>query len=56
MAILYTALALFSQDSKFPTDMQPNPNLYFCKENNRPAKFDYKLNNIFRLHSLPVSW
>ncbi|XP_074168851.1 sperm-associated antigen 16 protein isoform X1 [Rhinolophus sinicus] len=42
-------------DSKFPTDLQPNPNLYFCKENNRPAKFDYKLNNIFRLHSLPVS-
>ncbi|KAM5267554.1 sperm-associated antigen 16 protein isoform 2-T2 [Hipposideros larvatus] len=42
------------KDSKFPTDMQRLPNLYLHKENN-PAKFDYRLNNIFRLHSLPVS-
>ncbi|XP_039074817.1 sperm-associated antigen 16 protein-like [Hyaena hyaena] len=42
-------------DSEFPTDMQPNPNLYLYKENICPAKFDYKLNNIFRLHELPVS-
>ncbi|XP_044934651.1 sperm-associated antigen 16 protein isoform X2 [Mustela putorius furo] len=43
------------KDSEFPTDMQQNPNLYLCKENIGPAKFDYKLNNIFRLHELPVS-
>ncbi|CAO2624887.1 Sperm-associated antigen 16 protein [Lemmus lemmus] len=44
------------KDSEFPTDMQPDPNLSACKENLCPAKFDYKLNNIFRLHELPVSW
>lgn len=44
------------QDSVFPTDMQPDPNLTAYKENLGPAKFDYKLNNIFRLHDLPVSW
>lgn len=44
------------QDSEFPADMQPDPNLSACKENLCPAKFDYKLNNIFRLHELPVSW
>ncbi|XP_036029523.1 sperm-associated antigen 16 protein-like isoform X2 [Onychomys torridus] len=44
------------KDSVFPTDMQPDPNLTACKENLCPAKFDYKLNNIFRLHDLPVSW
>ncbi|XP_026642186.1 sperm-associated antigen 16 protein isoform X1 [Microtus ochrogaster] len=43
------------KDSEFPTDMQPDPNLSACKENLCPAKFDYKLNNIFRLHELPVS-
>ncbi|XP_010859586.1 PREDICTED: sperm-associated antigen 16 protein-like [Bison bison bison] len=42
-------------DSEFPTHMQPNPNLDLGKENLCPAKFDYKLNNIFRLHELPVS-
>ncbi|XP_044237129.1 sperm-associated antigen 16 protein isoform X3 [Ursus arctos] len=44
-----------TKDSEFPTNMQRNPNLYLCKENIGPAKFDYKLNNIFRLHELPVS-
>ncbi|KAM8900753.1 sperm-associated antigen 16 protein isoform 4-T4 [Lycaon pictus] len=44
-----------TKDSEFPTDMQPNPNLYLHKENICPAKFDYKLNSIFRLHELPVS-
>ncbi|XP_019694187.1 sperm-associated antigen 16 protein isoform X1 [Felis catus] len=44
-----------TKDSEFPTDMQPNPNLYLYKENICPAKVDYKLNNIFRLHELPVS-
>nr|XP_023498044.1 sperm-associated antigen 16 protein isoform X3 [Equus caballus] len=44
-----------TKDSEFPTDMMPNPNLYLCKENIGPAKFDYKLNDIFRLHELPVS-
>ncbi|XP_041593326.1 sperm-associated antigen 16 protein isoform X3 [Vulpes lagopus] len=44
-----------TKDSEFPTDMQPNPNLYLRKENICPAKFDYKLNSIFRLHELPVS-
>ncbi|XP_076406288.1 sperm-associated antigen 16 protein isoform X1 [Peromyscus maniculatus bairdii] len=43
------------KDSVFPTDMQPDPNLTAYKENLGPAKFDYKLNNIFRLHDLPVS-
>ncbi|XP_052605731.1 sperm-associated antigen 16 protein isoform X3 [Peromyscus californicus insignis] len=43
------------KDSVFPTDMQPDPNLTAYKENLCPAKFDYKLNNIFRLHDLPVS-
>ncbi|XP_057359564.1 sperm-associated antigen 16 protein isoform X5 [Manis pentadactyla] len=43
------------KDSEFPSDTQPNPNLCLCKENIDPAKFDYKLNNIFRLHELPVS-
>ncbi|XP_004674381.1 PREDICTED: sperm-associated antigen 16 protein [Condylura cristata] len=43
------------KDSEFPTDIQPHPNLYLYKENICPAKFDYKLNNIFRLHELPVS-
>ncbi|XP_033086281.1 sperm-associated antigen 16 protein isoform X3 [Trachypithecus francoisi] len=44
-----------TKDSEFPIDMQPNPNLNVCKENLSPAKFDYKLKNIFRLHELPVS-
>ncbi|XP_024837345.1 sperm-associated antigen 16 protein isoform X2 [Bos indicus] len=44
-----------TKDSEFPTHMQPNPNLDLGKENLCPAKFDYKLNNIFRLHELPVS-
>ncbi|XP_006908560.1 sperm-associated antigen 16 protein isoform X1 [Pteropus alecto] len=44
-----------TKDSEFPTDMKSNPNLYLCKENNCPAKLDYKLNSIFRLHELPVS-
>ncbi|XP_051010096.1 sperm-associated antigen 16 protein [Acomys russatus] len=43
------------KDSEFPTDMQPDPNLCVYKENLSPAKYDYKLNNIFRLHELPVS-
>ncbi|XP_017656861.2 sperm-associated antigen 16 protein [Nannospalax galili] len=43
------------KDSEFPIDMQPDPNLSLCKENLCPAKFDYKLHNIFRLHELPVS-
>uniref|UniRef100_A0A8C8TVU5 Sperm-associated antigen 16 protein n=1 Tax=Peromyscus maniculatus bairdii TaxID=230844 RepID=A0A8C8TVU5_PERMB len=43
------------KDSVFPTDMQPDPNLTAYKENLGPAKFDYKLNNIFRLHDLPVT-
>ncbi|XP_025747919.2 sperm-associated antigen 16 protein isoform X1 [Callorhinus ursinus] len=50
-----TKIKANTKDSEFPTDMQPNPNLYLCKENIGPAKFDYKLNNIFRLHELPVS-
>ncbi|XP_048962744.1 sperm-associated antigen 16 protein isoform X5 [Canis lupus baileyi] len=49
------AVCNFALDSEFPTDMQPNPNLYLHKENICPAKFDYKLNSIFRLHELPVS-
>nr|XP_054113887.1 sperm-associated antigen 16 protein isoform X3 [Callithrix jacchus] len=44
-----------NKDSEFPVDMQLNPNLNVCKENLSPAKFDYKLKNIFRLHELPVS-
>ncbi|XP_071072240.1 sperm-associated antigen 16 protein isoform X2 [Dasypus novemcinctus] len=44
-----------TKDSEFPVDMQPNPKLGSCKENLSPSKFDYKLNNIFRLHELPVS-
>ncbi|XP_077011140.1 sperm-associated antigen 16 protein isoform X5 [Tamandua tetradactyla] len=44
-----------TKDSKFPIVMQPSPNLYLSKENLCPSKFDYKLNNIFRLHELPVS-
>ncbi|XP_023076137.1 sperm-associated antigen 16 protein isoform X3 [Piliocolobus tephrosceles] len=44
-----------TKNSEFPIDMQPNPNLNVCKENLSPAKFDYKLKNIFRLHELPVS-
>ncbi|XP_017390474.2 sperm-associated antigen 16 protein [Cebus imitator] len=44
-----------TKDSEFPIDMQPNPNLNVCKENLPPAKFDYKLKNIVRLHELPVS-
>ncbi|EHH21642.1 hypothetical protein EGK_04760 [Macaca mulatta] len=44
-----------TKDSEFPIDMQPNANLNVCKENLSPAKFDYKLKNIFRLHELPVS-
>ncbi|XP_006140164.1 sperm-associated antigen 16 protein isoform X2 [Tupaia chinensis] len=43
------------KDSEFPMDIQPNPNLNLCKENLPPAKFDYKLNNVFRIHELPVS-
>nr|BAB30201.1 unnamed protein product [Mus musculus] len=35
--------------------MQPDPNVTSCTENVSAAKFDYKLNNIFRLHELPVS-
>ncbi|MXQ79225.1 hypothetical protein E5288_WYG000292 [Bos mutus] len=45
--------AVNNSDSEFPTHMQPNPNLDLGKENLCPAKFDYKLNNIFRLHELP---
>ncbi|XP_075385365.1 sperm-associated antigen 16 protein isoform X1 [Tenrec ecaudatus] len=44
-----------AKDSVFPVDLQPDPSLYFCKENLKPSKFDFKLNNIFRLHELPVS-
>uniref|UniRef100_A0A8C8YKK5 Sperm-associated antigen 16 protein n=1 Tax=Prolemur simus TaxID=1328070 RepID=A0A8C8YKK5_PROSS len=44
-----------TKDSEFPIDIQPNPNLNLFKENLCPAKFDYKLHNIFRLHELPVS-
>ncbi|KAM4868059.1 sperm-associated antigen 16 protein [Urocitellus parryii] len=44
-----------AKDSEFPINIQPNPNLNLCKENLPPAKFDYKLSNIFRLHELPVS-
>ncbi|NP_078808.3 sperm-associated antigen 16 protein isoform 1 [Homo sapiens] len=44
-----------TKDSEFPIDMQPNPNLNVSKESLSPAKFDYKLKNIFRLHELPVS-
>ncbi|XP_019301633.2 sperm-associated antigen 16 protein isoform X1 [Panthera pardus] len=44
-----------TKDSEFPTALQPNPNLCLYKENICPAKVDYKLNNIFRLHELPVS-
>ncbi|XP_054405777.1 sperm-associated antigen 16 protein isoform X3 [Pongo abelii] len=44
-----------TKDSEFPIDMQPNPNLNVSKENLSPAKFDYKLKNVFRLHELPVS-
>ncbi|KAM7104742.1 sperm-associated antigen 16 protein isoform 2-T2 [Molossus nigricans] len=44
-----------TKDSEFPIYMQPNPNQYFYKENDCPAKFDYTLNTIFRLHELPVS-
>ncbi|XP_060049938.1 sperm-associated antigen 16 protein isoform X2 [Erinaceus europaeus] len=43
------------KDSEFPSDMQPDQNLYLCNENISPAKFDYKLNDIFRIHELPVS-
>ncbi|XP_072817431.1 sperm-associated antigen 16 protein isoform X3 [Vicugna pacos] len=50
-----TKMKVNKKDSEFPTDMQPNPNLSLCKENICPAKFDYKLNNILRLHELPVS-
>ncbi|KAM9663663.1 sperm-associated antigen 16 protein-like [Trichechus inunguis] len=44
-----------SQDSEFPVDIKPDPSQNLCKENLGPSKFDYKLNNIFRLHELPVS-
>uniref|UniRef100_A0A2K6TU40 Sperm associated antigen 16 n=1 Tax=Saimiri boliviensis boliviensis TaxID=39432 RepID=A0A2K6TU40_SAIBB len=50
-----TKMKVNTKDSEFPIDMQPNPNLNVCKENLSPAKFDYKLKNIFRLHELPVS-
>ncbi|XP_065736942.1 sperm-associated antigen 16 protein [Phocoena phocoena] len=50
-----TKMKVNTKDSVFPSDVQPNPNLCLCKENICPAKFDYKLNNIFRLHELPVS-
>ncbi|XP_038940029.1 sperm-associated antigen 16 protein isoform X2 [Rattus norvegicus] len=43
------------KDSEFPVDMQPDPNLTACTESLPTAKFDYRLNNIFRLHELPVS-
>ncbi|KAM5228726.1 sperm-associated antigen 16 protein [Ctenodactylus gundi] len=43
------------RDSEFPLVMQPNSDLNLCKKNLRPIKLDYKLNNIFRLHELPVS-
>ncbi|XP_043851943.1 sperm-associated antigen 16 protein [Dromiciops gliroides] len=44
-----------TKDSEFPINIQPNPNLYFYKENICPPKIEYKLSNIFRLHELPVS-
>ncbi|EPQ17666.1 Sperm-associated antigen 16 protein [Myotis brandtii] len=44
------------QDSEFPTDMQPSPDLCLPTGNDSPAKFDYQLSTIFRLHDLPVSW
>ncbi|XP_042535061.1 sperm-associated antigen 16 protein isoform X2 [Dipodomys spectabilis] len=44
-----------AKDSEFPIDMQPNLDMTLCKENPCPAKFDYKLSNILRLHELPVS-
>ncbi|KAM4836370.1 sperm-associated antigen 16 protein isoform 1-T1 [Thomomys bottae] len=44
-----------TKDSEFPTDMQSNLDMNLFKENLCPAKFDYKLNNILRLHELPVS-
>ncbi|XP_034354354.1 sperm-associated antigen 16 protein isoform X1 [Arvicanthis niloticus] len=50
-----TKLKNDKKDSEFPVDMQPDPNLTACTENLSTAKFDYKLNNIFRLHELPVS-
>ncbi|XP_060224564.1 sperm-associated antigen 16 protein isoform X5 [Meriones unguiculatus] len=43
------------KDSEFPTNMQPDTDLNVCDENIGPSKFDYKLNNIFRLHDLPVT-
>ncbi|XP_063093524.1 sperm-associated antigen 16 protein isoform X1 [Cavia porcellus] len=43
------------KDSEFPIVMQSNLNLNLNKENLCPPKFDYRLNNIFRLHELPVS-
>ncbi|XP_049744900.1 sperm-associated antigen 16 protein isoform X3 [Elephas maximus indicus] len=43
-----------TKDSEFPVVIQPDPSQYLCKENLGPSKFDYKLNNIFRLHELPV--
>ncbi|XP_024420068.2 sperm-associated antigen 16 protein [Desmodus rotundus] len=44
-----------TKDSEFPTDMQPNPNMYSRKENNFPEKLGYRLKTIFKLHELPVS-
>ncbi|KAM5325223.1 sperm-associated antigen 16 protein [Glossophaga mutica] len=44
-----------TKDTEFPTDMQPNPNLYSRKENNFPEKLGYRLKTIFKLHELPVS-
>ncbi|XP_036174429.1 sperm-associated antigen 16 protein [Myotis myotis] len=43
------------KDSEFPTDMQPNPDLCLPTGNDSPAKFNYQLSTIFRLHDLPVS-
>ncbi|XP_066202209.1 sperm-associated antigen 16 protein isoform X4 [Saccopteryx leptura] len=44
-----------AKDSEFPTYKQQNPNPYLCEGKYGPAKFDYKLNTILRLHELPVS-
>nr|XP_045004045.1 sperm-associated antigen 16 protein isoform X2 [Jaculus jaculus] len=43
------------KDSEFPVYMQPNSNVNMYKESLCPAKFNYRLHNIFRLHELPVS-
>ncbi|XP_036277999.1 sperm-associated antigen 16 protein [Pipistrellus kuhlii] len=43
------------KDSEFPTDMQPYISRCLPRGNDSPAKFDYLLSTIFRLHDLPVS-